>query len=264
MYLLYLDESGTHDSKYFTLCGVVVFEKRTYWLSSAIDQIQKKYLPEIEEAVEFHVSSIRAGKGKPWEDIDKDTRFHIIEDVYDIIRQDQLILFSSAVEKSWLDDQKDAYTWAFEGIVNRFDRFLRDKYKDEGQPQRGIIIIAESQYKNKLEQFSKKIRQFGTVWGEAYNLAEIPLFTSASNSRLLQVADFCVNAIFGRYESGYSKQFDKIAHQFYENDGLLRGLSHYTRDTRCMCPSCISRRNSGDRGLSREDNYSPQRRFPED
>jgi len=228
-----------------------------------MDQIQKKYLPDIAEPVELHASSIRAGRVAPWDSVEQRTRYQIIDEVYDIIRQDQVTLFASAVDKSWLTKDKDIYSWAFEGIVNRFDRFMRDKYKDEGEAHRGIIIIAESQYRDRLEAISQKVRQSGTVWGEAYNLAEIPLFTKSSNSRLLQVADFCVNAISGRYEHGYAKQFDKIAHQFYESDGILRGLAHYTQDVRCMCPSCLSRRRSGERPLSKESDLAPQRQLPE-
>jgi hypothetical protein len=264
MFLLYLDEAGTHNSKYFSLCGVAIFERKTYWLSSAIDQIQKKFLPEIVEPIEFHASTIRAGREEPWNNVEQKTRYQIIDEVYDVIRQEQLVLFASAVEKSWLDKDKEIYSWTFEGIVNRFDRFLRDKYKDEGEAHRGIIIIAESQYKDRLEAISKKVKQFGTVWGEAYNLAEIPMFTKSSNSRLLQVADFCVNAILGRYESGYAKQFDKIAHQFYESDGILRGLSHYTRDMKCMCPSCLSRRRAGEKPESKDTEFAAQGHLPEE
>jgi hypothetical protein len=264
MFLLYLDEAGTHHSEYFCLCGVAVFERRTHWISSALDQIQKKYLPGIVESIEFHATTIRSGHEAPWDNIDQKVRYQLIDEIYEVIRQDQIDLFATAVEKSWLNNDKEAYTWAFEGIVNRFDRFLRDKYKDEGEAQRGLIIIAESQFKERLEGISQKVKQYGTVWGEAYNLAEIPMFTRTSQSRLLQVADFCVNAIFGRYESGYTKQFDKIAHKFYENDGILRGLSHYTKNAKCMCPSCISRRNIGEKPLTKDREFPIQGQLPEE
>lgn len=142
----------------------------------------------------------------------------------------------------------DEYDFAFESLLNRFDRFLRCKYKDEGEAQRGLIIIAESQYQRRIETLAKKIRQVGTRWGEAYNLCDIPLFTLAANSRLLQVADFCANAIYGKFESGYSRQFDRIAPKFFEFDGIVHGLAHYSRsfDT-CMCPGCLTRRVAGAR-----------------
>ena len=112
MFLLYMDEAGTHDSEYFTLCGVAVFERKTYWISSALDQIQKKFLPEIVEPVELHASSIRAGREAPWNNVDRKTRYQIIDEVYDVIRQDQVVLFASAVEKSWLDKDKDIYIFS--------------------------------------------------------------------------------------------------------------------------------------------------------
>ncbi len=41
MYILYLDESGTHaKSKHFVLAGLAVFERETYFLAKALDDLE--------------------------------------------------------------------------------------------------------------------------------------------------------------------------------------------------------------------------------
>jgi len=246
MYLLYIDESGQHEGNYFVLAGIAIFERRTFWLSSRLDQLQLKFLPDIKETVEFHATAIRARKEPPWCNLSTPDCRQLLDAVYDVIAEEQLFLFASVVERAWLKEEMNEYDWAFESMVNRFDRFLRWKYKDEGEPQRGLIIIAESQYQQRIETLASRIRQYGTRWGEAYNLADIPLFTMASNSRLLQATDFCANAVYGKFENGYGRQFDKLAPKFFQFDDIVHGLSHYsTGYDHCMCPGCLTRRVAG-------------------
>ena len=255
MYLLYIDESGQHRGQHFVLAGVAIFERQTHWIASALEQIQLRFLPSINEPVEFHASAIRAGQDPPWNTLKPDERRHFLDAVYEIIADKQLFLFTSVIEREWLRAGTDEYDFAFESLVNRFDRFLRWKYKEEGEAQRGLIIIAESQYRQRIEILAAKIRQAGTRWGETYNLCDIPLFAPAANSRMLQVADFCANAIFGKYESGYARQFDRIAPRFFEVDGICHGLAHYSKlHEECMCPGCLTRRLAGAR-LETETTY---------
>jgi len=211
-----------------------------------LEQIQLRFLPGINEPIEYHASAIRAGKEYPWNTLQNVDRQQFLDSVYEIIAEGQLVLFASTIEREWLKEDTNEYGFAFESIVNRFDRFLRWKYKEEGEAQRGLIIIAQSQYQQRLETLAEKIHQGGTRWGEAYNLCEIPLFTPAANSRLLQVADFCANAIYGKFESGYARQFDRIAPKFFEAEGIVHGLAHYSKAfEHCMCPGCLTRRLAG-------------------
>jgi len=242
MYLCYLDESGQHGGKYFVLAGVSVFERQTYWLTTELDRIQERFLPDLKEPVEFHAASIRGGKEPPWNTLSEEQRHNLLDSVYGAIREGDLHLFGAAIEREWLRGE-DEYDFAFEDLVSRFDRFLRWKYKEEGEAQRGLIIIAQSQYQQRVETLARRIRETGTRWGETRNLADIPLFTLAANSRLLQIADFCANAIWGRYESGFARQFDTISPKFFQANGILHGLFHFCREHHsCTCPACLSRR----------------------
>ena len=61
------------------------------------------------------------------------------------------------------------------------------------------------------------------------------------DTRLLQYADFCANAIYGNYNSGLSRDFQRIAHKFDRDSGVLHGLAHLTTDSLCSCLACFSR-----------------------
>lgn len=103
--------------------------------------------------------------------------------------------------------------------------------------------MAESSYRNNLELLANKIAREGHRWGETYNLADIPYFAPAKNTRLLQLADFVVNAVYGRYEGGYARQFDRIALRIDQEQGRMHGLVHYSRNRQdCYCPACVARR----------------------
>ena len=132
----------------------------------------------------------------------------------------------------------------FEEIVNRFDRMLAREARDRGEPQRGLVILAESSYRENLERLARTIWSKGHRWGELYNQADIPYFAPAQRSRLLQLADFVSNAVFGNYESGYARQFQAIAPRIDQQDGHLHGLVHmaWERQT-CYCPACVARRS---------------------
>jgi len=246
MFILYLDESGQHGGGHFTLGGVAVHERQTYWLAQQVEKLQKQYLAEQDEPMEFHASAIRGGAEEPWCRLNHRERYALLDDTYQLIAESHVTLFGIAIERAWLFEERNEYAYAFESLTKQFDHFLRRKYRDEDDPQRGLIVVAESEFRRRIETLAMRIRKEGTRWGELRNLAEIPLFTSSANSRLLQVADFVANAVFGRYEGGYTRQFDKIVPRFDQNEGVYYGLWHYCGDHReCSCPACLSRRMSG-------------------
>jgi hypothetical protein len=249
MYLLYLDESGTNESGYFVLAGLAIFERQTYWLSEEFNKLEHEFLPDAEDPVHFHASAIRAARDEPWASMPRAHRYELLDRAYEAIRESRATLFAVAVERRWLarlDDDYSEYTYAFESLTKSFDDFLRRLYRDESNRQKGLIVIAESQYQERIEAVAQRVREDGTKWGDLYNIVEIPFFTQAANSRLLQVADFCANAVYGRYEGGYTRQFDKIVPRFDQNEGVYCGLWHYCGDHwECSCPACLSRRMSG-------------------
>jgi len=64
MYLLYLDESGNENDpndRYFVLGGIALFERQTYFLTQAIEQVQDRHFPN-HQPIPFHASEIRSGR----------------------------------------------------------------------------------------------------------------------------------------------------------------------------------------------------------
>jgi len=159
----------------------------------------------------------------------------------DVIARSHAHVFAIAMEKSFVAG--DYYERGFEEVVNRFDLMLQRILRDGNEPQRGLIVIAESSYRQNLELLARRIATQGHRWGETRSMADIPYFAPAKSTRLLQLADFVANAVFGRYERGYTRNFDQIATRFDQEEGRIQGLVHLAKDRHsCYCPACVQRR----------------------
>jgi hypothetical protein len=246
MYILYLDESGVNsDASYFVLAGLAVFEREIYWYAQDLDSLQKKYFPDIDYPIEFHASPLRQGDSnkvpEPFNRLTFPERRQLIRDVYQIIRSRRGVLFGVAIEKAWCI-REEPYERAFEDLTSRFDLFLRRINATAGEyEQRGIIAVAESSYRRNLEILGERFRGGSTRWGQLRSISDVPFFLPAKNTRLLQMADFCANAIFGRYNSGLSSDFDIIAPRFDREESRIHGIVHLTRDHECQCLACLTR-----------------------
>ena len=243
MHILYLDESGFESrSKYFVLAGLAVFEREIYWFSQDLDAIQHKYLPEASEPAEFHASPLHSDHPPPpFNALTKEQRRNLVAEVYGVIRTRYGIVFAEAIEKARFPSD-DPYEKAFEDLVSRFDLFLRrlNATSNEAE-QRGIIAVAQSGYREHLEVLGERFRGGGTRWGPLHTLAEVPFFLPSKNTRLLQLADFCANAVYGRYESGLTRNFDIIAPKFDREGSRIHGLVHLSSDQLCQCLGCLGR-----------------------
>ena len=241
LYILYLDESGTHsDARYFVVAGVAVFEADTYFLAQDLVGLQARHFPGSSEPIAFHASPLRSAHGQtkdPYPSLAPKERRALSEDIYTAISRSHAHLFAVAMEKSYT--LGDCYERGFEEVVNRFDRML-GRFGREGNSQRGLIVAAESSYRENLETLARKIAREGHRWGRTRNLADIPYFAPAANTRLLQAADFVANAVYGRYESGHARDFDRIAVRFDQDAAGMHGLVHlHGSRNECYCPSCI-------------------------
>lgn len=248
MYILYLDESGTHDaSGHFVVAGIAVFERQTYFLARELSQLQREFFPTHDEQINFHASELGAPDEHvkaPFNELSSARRRELIRRVYQIIAQgrdhDWWRLFGVAAEKTGTNQQQ--YEAGFEEIVNRFDRMLR-RFHAQGNQQRGLIVVAESAYRENLALLAHQIAEQGHRWGETRNLADIPYFAKTESTRLLQYADFVSNALFRRYESSDARAFDVIAPCFDREGDRFHGLVHRTAEHwNCFCPACLSRR----------------------
>ena len=164
----------------------------------------------------------------------------MLKESYEAIeRSGHPILFATVVDKEGIT-HRDPYEAAFEDVISRFDRMLSRRHR-RGDRQRGLVVVAESNYRERLETLGDRILREGTQWSRTNNLADIPLFTRASRTRLLQAADLIVNAVWGSYEKGLSRDFDTLLPKFDRENERLHGLTHLGADaSACWCIACYS------------------------
>ena len=233
------------------LAGLAVFEREIYWFSQELDNLQQQYFPHETDPLMFHATKLRLAEGQkvdePWNSITRAQRIELKDKIYGAIKNRRGVLFGCAVEKKLVQlRNEDAYERAFEDLISRFDLFMsriNRQMVDEGkEEQRGLIVLAESSYQKAIALLARRLKEKGTRWGLLHNVGDIPFFAPARDTRLLQYADFCANAIYGRYHAKMTGDFDSIASKFDQDGGTVHGLSHLSTDTNCVCIACFSRR----------------------
>ena len=220
-----------------------------HWTADQLDNIQSRHFPNSNESVRFHAAPLRAREGQridpPFDQLDRRARIEILDSLYDVALRIRGTFFAVVIEKSYLRAGEDAYERSLEQILSRFDRFLGRMYRETGQSDKGLVVIADSQYRERLEVVARQLADEGTQWGELRNIVDIPFFTLSKNSRLLQIADLIANSVYGRYESSHAAMFDKMMPKFDQDDGRIHGLLHLTPNrSSCYLPCCLTRRLS--------------------
>jgi hypothetical protein len=251
VYILYLDESGNPDNpadRHFVIGGVAVFERITFFLNKDLDDLQRKYWPT-SPPVEFHASPIRAGSGF-WRSVPKATRHALLDDIGLTIKQSNktgLVLFAAVVEKDAQRYGEDAIKCAAEQVIKRFDTFLLRCKQDHNDPQRGLLVFAESHYQQRAKLWIRDFRNLGTQWGVLNNLADNPYFAAARENRLLQAADYVAHAVFLLYERRDPSLLKHVISRFDQKNGIIHGLCHVLppHGVMCECPAHVSRRTPG-------------------
>ena len=249
MYLLYLDESGTHPSSTRVVVGgVAVFERAAYWLKRDLSETVARFLPDEQQHVPIHAPRLRASatRGLPdaYAAISAAERRNLLDACYStLLVSRHPVLFATVADKD-AAATGDAYRVAFEDVVSRFDLMLA-RFHAANRTQRGVVIVSESSTLRRAERVSGPSVSEGTQWGRTRNLSEVPLFVSKSRTRLLQAAGLVTNEVWGRYEKGISRHFDEMLPKFDREGTRLHGLTHRTGGVdACWCPACFSYRAS--------------------
>ena len=128
--------------------------------------------------------------------------------------------------------------YAFEQLLNRFDRFLVRLHR-ANDTQRGVVILDKSSYETSLQRLARDFRLDGHRWGQLHNIGETPLFVDSRATRMIQYADLIAYALRQYYEHGVSVHIDRIARLFDSEGGVIHGLVHYTpQGSGCNCLIC--------------------------
>lgn len=246
IYLLYIDESGNaYDAsdRHFVLAGLAVFERRTYWMQRDAELIKARHFPTA-PPVDFHAQPIRSGHGF-WRRVDPELRQTVLAELGKVISgapAHEAVLFGAVIEKSDTVHGANAIRLALEQVTKRFDTLLSRKAK-RNNPQRGLIVLAQSQYEQSAKTWLDEFRGLGTQWGVLNNLADIPFTAPAKETRMLQLADYIAHALYLLYERRDSSLIRGIADRFDCTGGVSHGLVHVSNNKgkACGCPACCTR-----------------------
>lgn len=267
MYLLFVDESGTHGGVHpFVLGAMAIHEDDAAIMQKALDALVVKHLGRVPlnlEEYELHASELRNAKkpqaGKPgktsiWANVDRGVRAALLEEAYELIVSFQpvnpalpIVLFSVVVEKkfrsNWAELERERF--AYEVLLGKFDVMLKNVSRT--LPNRGLVIhdrrvVAE----HDIQTWTTAWRATAERIGQLKMLADVPLFADSRATRLLQVADLVSYAVFRRYNPPGADRsaFDILWPAFHTDSGVTHGCVHFTPDFgqgECDCSPCEQR-----------------------
>lgn len=269
MYLLFVDESGTHGASHaFVLGGLAVHEGDAQRLQTQIDRVVAEGLgripPNLDE-YELHASEMRNAK-KPsvglskqqsiWASVDRNIRHDILAAAYDLIARFEptderlpLATFGVVLDRRFRSDgtKDEREQFAYEVLLNKFDVMLKATRQRHSLQNRGLVIH------DRRVVVERDIQEWTTGWrrsagniGQLRNLADVPLFADSRATRLLQMADLVAYALYRKYAPGLAdaRAFEAIYPTFHRSEDALHGCVHYTPSFgagECDCDPCLER-----------------------
>ena len=249
MYFFYIDESGSPNGwqtqNHFVMGGVAIHEGQVSGLTNKLDEIQTTYFGELNVPIEFHAGDMKTGN-KRWHSVPEATREKMMMDVYDVIANAQfptLIAFGTAQHISKAENSETVnLKITFQDICLRFNHFLIKAHK-AGNTNKGLLIIDEA-HKKQFKDLINAFRKEGVRGVPIHNIVDIPYFSASQDTRMLQLADFCVYAVYRYYEKNDATYLNKILPRFDRRDlHHADGLRHVTKSLACTCIACSSRRD---------------------
>jgi Protein of unknown function (DUF3800) len=269
MYLLFADESGTHDNSPVTiLAGLAVQEQDAWYLQGRLDAVLRKGLPAglDPDDFELHAGEMkspqryarvdRAGKRyrvSPWEQVPYPTRMILLRDSYRAIAtypsrdtSRPCAMFGVVIDNA--GGKKEQF--AYEEILHRFDEMLtRQGHTAGGSHERGLVVHDARSIERDVQKWTHRWRHVRGRIGTLTHLADVPFFGDSRASRLIQAADFVAWALWRSY--GLPKPDDQWIDLFWDlfdaDAGKMHGLIHITPDFRtgvCQCRPCANRRTA--------------------
>jgi hypothetical protein len=268
VYLLALDESGTHNGSPVVLIGgLAVHEADVRRVERDLHAVLNKHLVPLgldPWQHELHATELktpskakRAANGYPatrdseWLTIPSATRLAVLADAYAVVRDHQpsdrrypLRIFAAVVERRH-KEFATAEKYAYDHVLHRFDEMLRGFGKDE--QQRGLVVHDRRDSVHTSARHEPKIQGWTALWQRTgprlEAIVQVPYFTDSHASRLIQAADFVSYALWRQY----SQQSDAYIADLWQHvdigkKGELSGVIHLTPDFgRCPCKPCVSR-----------------------
>jgi hypothetical protein len=263
VYLLYLDESGTHGgSPVFVLAGVAVHEQDAWHFQQRLDGVLATHLPRGLNplAFELHAADIKSPRraipgrrgASEWVSISGDVRFRVLRAVRSAIGsygpldpQYPFALFGAVVDRASYADYEER---AYEEVLNKFDELLTRQARASGVHQRGIVVHDKAVLERDVQDRADMWRHMRGRIGRLTHLADVPLFADSRASRLIQASDYVAWALWRHYVIGSADEWSRDLWPRVDSvGGVMHGLIHVTPAFRagCACRPCASRRAGG-------------------
>jgi uncharacterized protein DUF3800 len=263
MYLLFLDESGTHSqSPALVLGGLAVHEHDAWRLQRRLEKRLARNLPAGSDLglFELHASEMKSpikpkgAKISPWAQIPVKVRMETLEATYRSLATYEaasaecpVVLFGAVVDARYKDLEQRAY----EELLHRFDEMLTRRDHAGSSQQRGVVIHDERVLVEKdLQSWTDQWRKAAGRIGKLTHFADVPLFADSRASRLIQAADFVAWALWRYYGLPVAdERWIKHLWPLFERDnGIMHGLVHVIPGFKsgvCSCRPCVSRLTKG-------------------
>lgn len=259
MYLLYLDESGTHTgSPVHVLAGIALHEQDAWHLQQKLQGMLSSTLPKGLNPADFELhaaemkSPIKVVRGKKtisnWARVHVSTRFNIMRATYKALAsfncmdsRYQCALFGAVVDQNYKDREQRAY----EEVLHKFDELLTRQARASGVHQQGIVIHDRRVVEKDIQGWVDTWRHVAGRIGKLTHFTDVPLFADSRASRLIQAADFVSWGLYRYYaETQDEKWIKPVWGRFDNTGGVMHGLIHVVpgfRHGACACPPCASR-----------------------
>lgn len=265
MYLLALDESGTHGgSPVMIVGGLAIHERDARPLQTELDAVVHRHLSPLgldPLAHELHATDIRKPKGaRPatatrgprqaslWKTVPLATRTAVLEDAYRTLAQYEEVdnkhpwsIFACIIDarhRKFAQRERHAY----DHVLHRFDEMVAERSTSTGVPQHGLVIH------DRRSDEERNIQDRASTWrrtaGRLTRLADVPLFADSRATRLLQAADLVNYALWRQFSTADTTYSGHVWPRTYQLAGRMTGAIHITpafRTGACGCPPCQAR-----------------------
>lgn len=152
-------------------------------------------------------------------------------------------LFAECIDKVHFDptrNRKAAHEQAFEQVVSRFERYLRNSGSEFGL----LVHDNNPTYAKRHTVLMKTFLQEGTLFTGVERVIETPLFVDSQLTGMIQLADLCAYALRRYLENGETELFDLVFARADRLGNTAVGVRHFTGPD-CTCTICASHRTTG-------------------
>jgi hypothetical protein len=270
MYLLYLDESGTHSAApVVVLSGIAIHENDVYYLQRRLHRQVAAALRPLgldPASFEIHANELRAhdndlqarpaSRGRkakpasPWLAVPSSARrtllANAVRSVATFQPQDARLpyrFFGAVVDATYENREERAY----ELVLNKFDELLTRLYHEHGGARiRGLVLHDVRQKEERgIQNWTNLWRERAGNVGMIHNIVDVPVFLDSRASRVIQGADLVSYALWRYYSAVNEERFIRSLWPLFDShEGQMHGLIHVTPKfarRECGCPPCLNR-----------------------